>query len=280
LLALSFIKQVLLQNKLQKMYSIPKIKLPMLVWLVCIAIILINTAPVIAQDGKASKTGSPTPSETCVSCDDVPITCPSCPEGTKCILPIRSCSECPTPRCDRSQDALLDVNDNNKKKKDQGNKILLPAVIGGILGVGFLAAIGYGSFAWRRRTQNERGIKLDGNDEMISLNSSINGENVIPIAYIPSTTPTTPTTPKPEPTYPRLRISNISCGTTPLASPLPCNLGDGQLIDIADHDDIASDVGTILQATKTAPTTTTATLITATRAKPALVRLNTIKKNN
>jgi hypothetical protein len=215
-------------------------------------------------------------SGTCVPCDDVSITCPSCPEGTKCILTLRSCSECPKPRCVKpSPDALVNDNDDDKKNKNQGNKSLLPAVIGGIVGVGFLAAVG-GSLVWKRRTQNERGIKLSGSDEMISTSSSISGENVIPIAYIPPTTPTTPNTPKPEPTYPGLRVSNNSCGTTPLAS--PCSLSDGQLIDITGHDDTATDVGTILQATKTASTTTTATIITATRAKPALVRLNTLKK--
>lgn len=165
--------------------------------------------------------------------------------------------------------------DNNNKSNNQGNKILLPAVIGGILGVGFLTAIGYVTFVRRRRARNNRGIKLDSNDEMTSLN----GENVIPIAYIPSTTPTTPTTPIPEPSYLRIRVSNVSAGTTPLASPLPRNLRDEQLIDITDDDDTAPDIGTILQATKTSPAASTATLVTATRAKPALVRLNTIKQS-
>jgi hypothetical protein len=148
----------------------------------------------------------------------------------------------------------------------------LPAVIGGILGVGFLTVVVYIFFVRSRRARNSRGIKLDSNDEMTSLN----GENVIPIAYIPSTTPTTPTTPIPEPSYLRIRVSNVSAGTTPLASPLPRNLRDEQLIDITDDDT----AGTILQATKTSPAASTATLVTATRAKPALVRLNTIKSSN
>jgi len=228
------------------MFLISKIKLCALVWLVYIAIILINTIPVIAQ-------------EACIPCNNIPPICPSCPEGSKCILPIRTCFECPKPRCSKVSSEASPDNDKNKN--------LLPVVIGGILGIGFFAALGYGCFVWRRRTLNERGVKLDSNEEMNSVNS-VNGENVnvIPIAYIPST----PITSKPEPTYPRLRGSNISCGTTPLAS----NLGDERLIDITDEDD---NVGTILQATKTAPT---ATLMTATRAKPALFRINinTIKQ--
>jgi len=255
------------------MFSVSKIKLYVLVWLACIVIIMANTSLTTAQDaGKAPKNSSSAPSGSCVPCNDVQVTCPSCPDGTKCILTLRSCSECPKPRCVKpSPDESGDDG-----KNDKGNKVLLPAVIGGILGVGFLTAIGYGSFAWRRKMQNKRGVKLDGNDEMTS---STNIENVIPIAYIP---PSTPDTPRPEATYPRLQISNISGGTTPLASPLPYNLGepynlgDEQLVDVTDDDDTASVVGTILQATKTA-TTSTATLMTATRAKPALVRLNTIK---
>ncbi|RIA90592.1 hypothetical protein C1645_737731 [Glomus cerebriforme] len=258
------------------MFSKLKIQFCMLVWLVCIIVILINTAPVTAQDTKKPKTSSSSlapsaPAETCISCDDVPMTCPSCPDGSKCIISLRSCFECPKPRCSKPSSDIVDNGGDNNNK---GNKVLLPAVIGGILGVGFLTAIGYGSFVWKRRARNERGVKLDNNDEMTSLN----GENVIPIAYIPSTIPSTPTTPKPEPTYLRLRVSNMSAGTTPLASPLPRNLSDEQLIDIVDDDDTATDVGTILQATKSAPTPTTATLMTATRAKPALVRLNTIKQ--
>jgi len=237
----------------------------MLVWLVCITLIFINATPVTAQE---TKSGSPAPS--CIPCD-VP-TCPPCGKDSKCTLSLRTCFQCPKASCTK----LSSDDDDNDDGNNKGNKILLPAVIGGILGVGLLTAIGYVFFVWRRRTRNNRGIKLDSNDEMTSLN----GENVIPIAYIPSTTPTTPTTPIPEPSYLRIRFSNASAGTTPLASPLPRNLRDEQLIDITDDDDTAPDIGTILQATKTSPAASTATLVTATRAKPALVRLNTIKQAN
>ncbi|CAB5198819.1 uncharacterized protein OCT59_029278 [Rhizophagus irregularis] len=244
------------------MFSISKIKLYMLVWLVCITIIFINITPVTAQENKGSSS--------CIPCDVVP-TCPPCGKDSKCTLSLRTCFQCPQASCSKSSSDLVD---NNNNSNNQGNKILLPAVIGGILGVGFLTAIGYVSFVRRRKARNNRGIKLDSNEEMTSLN----GENVIPIAYIPSTTPTTPTTPIPEPSYLRIRVSNVSAGTTPLASPLPRNLLDEQLIDITDDDDTAPDIGTILQATKTSPAASTATLVTATRAKPALVRLNTIKQ--
>uniref|UniRef100_A0A1D1XI92 Protein OPY2 n=1 Tax=Anthurium amnicola TaxID=1678845 RepID=A0A1D1XI92_9ARAE len=253
---------------MSSMFSMSKIKLCMLVWLVCIAVMLINIVPVTAQDTTKKQTSTETKSSSgsCISCDDASINCPECADGLKCVLTLRTCFECPKPSCVKSSPPS-NIEDNNNNTKDN-NKILLPVVIGGILGVGFLTAIGYASFVWKRKAQNERGVKLDSSsDEMISLN----GENVIPIAYIP---PTTPTTPTPEPTYLRLRVSNVSAGTTPLSSPLPRSFNDEQLIDIADDDDTA---GTILQATKTAPSASTATLVTATRAKPALVRLNTIK---
>ncbi|GBB91615.1 hypothetical protein RclHR1_00190028 [Rhizophagus clarus] len=256
------------------MFSISKIKLYKLVWLVCIAIIFINITPVTAQtaQGKPSETNNSSPAPSCISCD-IP-SCPPCGNNSKCVLSLRTCFQCPKASCKTSSDLVDSDNESDNNRNNQGNKILLPAVIAGILGVGFLAGIGYISYVRRRKALNSRGIKLDGTDEMTSLS----GENVIPIAYIPSTTPTTPTTPIPGPSYLRIRVSNVSAGTTPLASPLPRNLCDEQLIDIADDDDTAPDIGTILQATKTSPSASTATLVTATRAKPALVRLNTIKQ--
>ncbi|CAG8538462.1 7222_t:CDS:2 [Funneliformis mosseae] len=251
-------------------FSISQIQLNMLIGLVWIAVIFINIPHITAQKTETSPNNNS--SDKCIPCNKIEIKCPTCPEGEKCILTLRSCSECQKAKCVKLSSNELQVNDNNNEDKN-GNKTLLPAVIGGILGVGLLTAIGYGYFALKRRTRNDRGVKLDNNEEMIS----IDGENVIPIAYIPSTNPSTPTTPKPKPTFPRLRASHVSCGTSPLASPIPFNLNDESLIDVTEDDDLVSDVGTILQATKTAPT---ATLMTATRAKPALVRLNTVRLPN
>ncbi|CAI2177302.1 437_t:CDS:2 [Funneliformis geosporum] len=240
----------------------------MFIGLMWIAVIFINITPITAQGPSPNKNST----EKCIPCNKIEIKCPTCPEGEKCILTLRSCSECQKAKCVKLSPIELQDNDNKNGDKN-GNQTLLPAVIGGILGVGLLTAMGYGYFVWRRRTRNVRGVKLNNNEEMVS----IEGVNVIPIAYIPSTNPSTPTTPKPRPSYPRLRASHVSCGTSPLASPIPFNLNDEPLIDITDDDDLVSDVGTILQATKTAPT---ATLMTATRAKPALVRLNNVKSPN
>ncbi|CAG8645070.1 2204_t:CDS:1, partial [Acaulospora morrowiae] len=111
------------------------------------------------------------------------------------------------------------------------------------------ACLGYIMF--QRNSRKNKGTRLEET-------TSINSENVIPIAYIPPNTPKTP--------------ENIY---------QEANASQNTLIDITD--DTSCEVGTILQATKTSPVTTTAntaTVVTATRVKPALVRINTIKSVN
>ncbi|CAG8714147.1 5796_t:CDS:2 [Dentiscutata erythropus] len=194
-----------------------------------------------------------TPEPNCVVCTDVP-KCPSCPSGSTCVLTVRTCNQCPQAFCN----STISTPSPNE---DNGNSKIIPGVICGILGLIVLVAAGY--FLYKRKYQS-KGIKLDNNEEV----SSMYAENVIPIAYIPPTTP--------QDAHNRMRSSVVSAGTTPLSSPIPKNSTFETLIDFVEDDDPISEVGTILQATKTAPTTT---VITATRAKPAIVQLNIIKSN-
>ncbi|CAG8704475.1 13338_t:CDS:1, partial [Racocetra fulgida] len=145
---------------------------------------------------------------------------------------------------------------------DNGNSKIIPGVICGILGLMVLAAAGY--FLYKRKYQS-KGIKLDNSEEV----SSAYTENDIPILYIPPSITS-------QDAHSRMRTSIVSAGTTPLSSPLPKNSTSETLINFVEDDDPSSEVGTILQATKTIPTTT---VITATRAKPAIVQLNLIKSN-
>lgn len=191
-----------------------------------------------------------TPEPNCVVCTDVP-KC-NCPSDTTCVLTVRTCNQCPIASCNSATSTPSPNGDN-------GNSKIIPGVICGILGLIVLVAAGY--FLYKRKYRS-KGIKLDSNEEV----SSMYAENVIPIAYIPPTIP--------QDAHNQMRTSVVSAGTTPLSSPIPTS---ETLIDFVEDDDPISEVGTILQATKTTPTTT---VITATRAKPAIVQLNLIKSSN
>jgi len=160
-----------------------------------------------------------------------------------------------------------------------------------VFGIAVLAAAMFGYAKFRK--QRGMGAGLFGNSKCTRLDDDSTKEwsmtslsaNVIPIAYMPPpTTPVTPTTP-PEAVHQRMRASSISIGTTPLASPLPRPYSTASDNPFASNED--DEIGTIVQATRgtsplpgTATGTATATVVTATRAKPALVRLNTLKSNN
>ncbi|CAG8501630.1 10227_t:CDS:1 [Cetraspora pellucida] len=196
-----------------------------------------------------------TPDSDCVVCSDVP-KCPACASGSSCVLTVRTCNQCPVAFCNST-------TSTPSPNVDNGNSKIIPGVICGILGLMVLAAAGY--YLYKRKYQS-KGIKLDNSEEV----SSVYAENVIPIAYIPPSL-------TPQDAHSRMRTSIVSAGTTPLSSPLPKNSTSETLIEfVEDDDDPISEVGTILQATKTTPTTT---VITATRAKPAIVQLNLIKSN-
>ncbi|CAG8672344.1 13561_t:CDS:1, partial [Ambispora leptoticha] len=227
-------------------------------------------------------TSSSSPGSTCVVCGSPPA-CPVCPQGKICVLDLPTCTTCPIPRCG---DIKVGVNSSFDKGSSgsgsNSNAQLIPAVIGGLLGVVVLVAAGIGYMRYKRRRGGKFfSEKIDSSESREW--ASTDSENVIPIAYIP--TPTTPTTPRPEPAhaYPRNRASYLSVGTTPLAtplaSPLPRTYSNEKLVSLSEDDDVFSEVGTVLQAKKATPTSGTA-VVTATRAKPALVRLNTVKSNS
>ncbi|CAG8588851.1 4780_t:CDS:2 [Diversispora eburnea] len=201
------------------MSKLTKIKLWILFSILYVVIATICINPVKAQDNPK---------------------CPSCAANQRCVFTLRTCHQCPQAICEDND--KLQPTDLTQNNKNNDNK-LLPGIIGGVVGGIILIAIGCGYFWYRRINRGKRGMKLK---EMTSVDS----ENVIPIAYIPPTT----------------RYSYSSGGTSPLGSPLPKNYS---LIDL-DEDT----TGTILHATKSTPVTTaaaTATLVTATRVKPSLV---------
>ncbi|CAG8614905.1 9036_t:CDS:2 [Ambispora gerdemannii] len=251
------------------MYSTSKLRRWALIGLVCL-LFLIN---ILA--GRTEAAGS-----TCVVCG-APPPCPQCSQGKICVLDLQTCTSCPTPRCG---DIKVGVSNNSFDKSNENsgsnsNAKLIPAVIGGLLGAGLLAAAVFGYMRYKRR--RDRGLFFSSTCE--KLDGSSDSENVIPIAYIPPVTPTTPTTPRPEPAHARSRLSYLSVGTTPLvtplASPLPRTYSNEKMVSLSEDDDAFSEVGTVLQATKATPASGT-TVVTATRAKPALVRLNTVKSNS
>nr|CAG8632639.1 4891_t:CDS:2 [Entrophospora candida] len=295
------------------MYTIIKIRSLNFVFLACILIIIsINTDYVIAQKDRPTATDKTTaatplsissttstssisiPSSTCVVCNEVAKCTTECKSDEKCITTTRTCKACPVARCEPLSSNSLQGGGNNNASS--GNSGLVPAVVGSIVGVAILAISGYGYFVLKKRSKlkvgSDRG--LDNSATFDEKDTITDSENVIPIAYIPTSSPIiTPLSP----TSPSLSDSqsyrHSSAGTTPLASPLPnrkfmsgeqiLDINDG--IDDCDHFRESNDVGTILQATKTLATgsnatfttSTAATLMTATRVKPALVRINTIK---
>ncbi|CAG8573568.1 9101_t:CDS:2 [Paraglomus brasilianum] len=212
-------------------------------------------------------------------------------EDQVCASGFTTCSQCPQPRCvskNTVSSLSPDVGVPTTQKSGNSNAKLIPAVIGSVFGIAVLAAAMFGYTRFRK--QRGMGAGLFGTSKCTRLDDSSTKEwsmtslsaNVIPIAYIPPpSTPVTPTTP--EAVHSRQRTSSVSIGTTPLASPLPRPYSTASDNPFASNED--EEVGTIVQATRgTSPlpgaATATATVVTATRAKPALVRLNTIKNNN
>ncbi|CAG8505652.1 539_t:CDS:2 [Paraglomus occultum] len=249
--------------------------------LICL-LVIINASTVIAGPGESKFLGPPEISYKLKFPDQI------------CVAGFTTCTQCAQPRCQSKKTVSSispDVGSSNPQKPDNSNAKLIPAVIGSVFGIAVLAAAMFGYAKFRK--QRGMGAGLFGNSKCTRLDDDSTKEwsmtslsaNVIPIAYMPPpTTPVTPTTP-PEAVHQRMRASSVSIGTTPLASPLPRPYSTASDNPFASNED--EEVGTIVQATRgisplpgTATTTATATVVTATRAKPALVRLNTIKSNN
>ncbi|KAK3402882.1 hypothetical protein B0T20DRAFT_10048 [Sordaria brevicollis] len=161
--------------------------------------------------------------ETCILCDDrLPLSCPTCPDGTECIRLLASCTACARMVCQELEENSGGAYSPSGGGNSAGSSTNVGAIAGGVVGgVAVIAILTY--LVWRYCIKSRRqaaavpeewdGVQAqdDGPEKSFaqrrdnrssthtvhSIASTVftRASNIIQIAYIPGVTNRTPTSP-------------------------------------------------------------------------------------